>query len=167
MIAGEEIGMFRLFLALAIAMLFLLSGAAAAEDVKAGPISVKDAWSRATPEGTDVGVGYLTITNDGDAPDRLVSAEAAFAGQAEIHQMAMNNGVMHMRPVPEGVTVPSKGKLVFSPDSYHLMFMGLKGPLKEGDTVAGSLTFKHAGKVEVTFHVESMGASGSEGAHHH
>ena len=54
--------MFRLFLALAIAMLFLLSGAAAAEDVKAGPISVKDAWSRATPEGTDVGVGYLTIT---------------------------------------------------------------------------------------------------------
>ena len=158
--------MFRLFLALAIAMLFLLSGAAAAEDVKAGPISVKDAWSRATPEGTDVGVGYLTITNDGDAPDRLVSAEAAFAGQAEIHQMAMNNGVMHMRPVPEGVTVPSKGKLVFSPDSYHLMFMGLKGPLKEGDTVAGSLTFKHAGKVEVTFHVESMGA-GPEGAHHH
>ena len=158
--------MFRLFLALAIAMLFLLSGAAAAEDVKAGPISVKDAWSRATPEGTDVGVGYLTITNDGDAPDRLVSAEAAFAGQAEIHQMAMNNGVMHMRPVPEGVTVPSKGKLVFAPDSYHLMFMGLKGPLKEGDTVAGSLTFKHAGKVEVTFHVESMGA-GPEGAHHH
>jgi periplasmic copper chaperone A len=167
MIAGEEIGMFRLFLALAIAMLFLLSGAAAVEDVKAGPISVKDAWSRATPEGTDVGVGYLTITNDGDAPDRLVSAEAAFAAQAEIHQLAMNNGVMHMRPVPEGVTVPSKGKLVFSPDSYHLMFMGLKGPLKEGDTVAGSLTFKHAGKVEVTFHVESMGAAGPEGAHHH
>ena len=80
------------------------------------------------------------ITNDGDAPDRLVSAEAAFAGQAEIHQMTMNNGVMQMRPVPEGVTVPAKGKLVFSPDSYHLMFMGLKGPLKEGDTVAGSLT---------------------------
>jgi len=45
--------------------------------------------------------------------------------------------------------------------------MGLKGPLKEGDTVAGSLTFKHAGKVEVTFHVESMGAAGPEGAHHH
>jgi copper(I)-binding protein len=167
MIAGEEIGMFRLFFALAIAMLFLLCGAAAAEDVKAGPISVKDAWSRATPQGTEVGVGYLTITNDGDAPDRLVSAEAAFAGQAEIHQMMMNNGVMQMRPVPEGVTVPAKGKLVFSPDSYHLMFMGLKGPLKAGDTVACSLIFEHAGKVEVTFHVESMGAAGPEGAHHH
>src|SRR5215831_19377113 len=167
MIAGEEIGMFRLFLALAIAMLFLLSGAAAAEDVKAGPISVKDAWSRATPEGADVGVGYLTITNDGDAPDRLVSAEAEFAGQAEIHQMKMESDVMLMRPVPDGVIIPAKGTVAFSPDSYHLMFMGLKGPLKEGDTVAGSLTFKHAGKVEVTFHVESMGADGPEGAHHH
>ena len=109
-------------------MLFLLSGAAAAEDMKAGPISVKDAWSRAKPEGTDVGVGYLTITNDGDAPDRLVSAEAAFAGQAEIHQMTMNNGVMQMRPVPEGVTVPAKGKLVFSPPDVH----GSQRPAKGG-----------------------------------
>src|SRR5215468_1058310 len=110
MIAGEEIGMFRLFLALAIAMLFLLSGAAAAEDVKAGSISVKDAWSRATPEGADVGVGYLTIINDGDRPDRLVAAEADFAGQAEIHQMTMANGVMQMRPVEDGVTIPAKGR---------------------------------------------------------
>src|SRR5262245_11715098 len=66
MIAREEIGMFRLFPALAITMLLLLSGAAAeaAEDAKGGAISVKDAWSRATPEGAEVGVGYLTITND-------------------------------------------------------------------------------------------------------
>jgi len=161
--------MFRLFPALAITMLLLLSGAAAeaAEDAKGGAISVKDAWSRATPEGAEVGVGYLTITNDGDAPDRLVSADAEFAGQAEIHQMKMESDVMLMRPVPDGVIIPAKGTVAFSPDSYHLMFMGLKGPLKEGDTVAGSLTFEHAGKVPVAFHVESMGASGPDAAHHH
>lgn len=165
MIAGEEIGMSRLFPALAIAMLLFLSGAAA-EDATAGPISIKDAWSRATPEGANVGVGYLTITNDGDAPDRLVSADADFAGRAEIHQMTMNNDVMQMRPVPDGVTIPAKGSVVFSPASYHLMFMGLKGPLKQGDAVTGSLTFEHAGKVNVTFQVEAMGASAPE-AHHH
>ena len=165
MIAGEEIGMSRLFPALAIAMLLFLSSAAA-EDATAGPISIKDAWSRATPEGANVGVGYLTITNDGDAPDRLVSADADFAGQAEIHQMTMNNDVMQMRPVPDGVTIPAKGSVVFSPASYHLMFMGLKGPLKQGDAVTGSLTFEHAGKVNVTFQVEAMGASAPE-AHHH
>ena len=126
-------------------------------------ISVKDAWSRAKPEGTDVGVGYLTITNDGDAPDRLVSAEAAFAGQAEIHQMTMNNGVMQMRPVPEGVTVPAKGKLVFSPPDVH----GSQRPAKGGRYRRRQFDFKHAGKVEVTFHVQSMGAAGRERAHHH
>jgi len=157
--------MSRLFSALAIAMLLFLSGAAA-EDATAGRISIKDAWSRATPEGANVGVGYLTITNDGDAPDRLVSADADFAGQAEIHQMTMNNDVMQMRPVPDGVTIPAKGSVVFSPASYHLMFMGLKGPLKQGDAVTGSLTFEHAGKVNVTFQVEAMGASAPE-AHHH
>ena len=58
------------------ALVLTLPGLANAEEAKAGSISVKDAWSRATPEGANVGVGYLTITNDGDAPDRLVAAEA-------------------------------------------------------------------------------------------
>jgi len=137
------------------------------EQAQAGSISIMDAWSRATPEGADVGVGYLTIINDGDRPDRLVAAEADFAGQAEIHQMTMANGVMQMRPVEDGVTIPANGSVAFSPDSYHLMFMGLKSPLKQGDTVAGSLTFEHAGKVVVNFHVEAMGASAPEETHHY
>jgi periplasmic copper chaperone A len=149
------------------ALVLALPGLANAEEVKAGSISVKDAWSRATPAGADVGVGYLTITNDGDAPDRLVAAEVDFAEQAEIHQMTMANGVMQMRPVEDSVTIPAKGSVAFSPDSYHLMFMGLKSPLKQGDTVAGSLTFEHADKVAVNFHVEAMGASAPEETHHH
>jgi copper(I)-binding protein len=149
--------MHRLFACAVLATLLFLPGSADAE--QAGAISVKAAWSRATPEGADVAVGYFTITNNGDAPDRLVSANADFAGQTEMHQMTMANGVMRMRPVPEGVTIPAKGSVVFSPDSYHLMFMGLKGPFKEGETVAGSLTFEHAGKVEITFNVKAMGAS--------
>lgn len=157
----------RWFPLLLVALLSFPLRISAAEEAKVGPISVKDAWSRATPQGANVGVGYLTIVNDGDTPDRLVSADAAFAGQVEIHQMKMANGVMLMRPVPEGVIVPAKGSVAFSPESYHLMFMDLKSPLKEDETVAGTLTFEHAGKVPVTFHVESMGASGPEGPHHH
>ena len=149
------------------ALVLALPGLANAEEVKAGSISVKDAWSRATPEGANVGVGYLTITNDGDAPDRLVAAESDFAEQAEIHQMTMANGVMQMRPVEDGVTIPAKGSVAFSPDSYHLMFMGLKSPLKQGDTFVVILTFEHAGKVAVNFHVEAMGASAPEETHHH
>ena len=69
------------------ALVLVLPGLANAEEAKAGSISVKDAWSRATPEGADVGVGYLTITNDGDTPDRLVAADAAFVGQAQVRPL--------------------------------------------------------------------------------
>jgi copper(I)-binding protein len=159
--------MLRPFAVFLLAALMLVPGLANAEEAKAGSISVKDAWSRATPQGAEVGVGYLTIINDGEAPDRLVSADAEFATQAEIHQMKMEDGVMLMRPVPDGVAIPAKGTIAFSPESYHLMFMGLKSPLKEGETVSGSLTFERAGKVPVTFQVENMGASGPEAGHHH
>ena len=159
--------MLRWFPLLLVASLSFPLGISAAEVAKAGAISIKDAWSRATPQGAEIGVGYLTIVNDGDTPDRLVAVDAGFAGQVEIHQMKMADGVRLMRPVPEGVIIPAKGSVAFSPESYHLMFTGLKSPLKEDETVAGTLTFEHAGKVPVTFHVESMGASEPEGAHHH
>ena len=37
--------------------------------------------------------------------------------------------------------------------------MGLKAPLKEGDMVKGQLTFEKAGKVDVEFKIDSIGAS--------
>ena len=105
-------------------------------------------------------MGYLTIVNHGDSPDRLVSVSAPFAAHAEIHEMSMTNGMMKMRPVPNGVTVPAKGTVVLAPDGYHVMFMEFKDALKAGDAFPATLTFEHAGDVNVTFHVESMGAMG-------
>lgn len=153
--------MYRLsFHALALAALLLAINVVSAGEAEAkGPISVENAWSRATAEDVQVAVGYLTIRNNGDAPDRLVSASAIFAGQTEIHQTKMVDGVMQMRPVTDGVPIPAKGTVALEPNSYHLMFIRFKGPLKKGDAFLGTLTFEHAGNVEVTFHVEAMGAT--------
>jgi hypothetical protein len=107
-----------------------------------------------------VGVGYLAITNGGDEPDRLLSANAAIAGQTEIHHTTMADGVMRMRPVPDGVPVPAKGTVMLEPNGYHFMFMGLTRPLKEGDAFPAKLTFERAGSVEVTFQVLGIGAQG-------
>ena len=134
------------------------AGAASAET--AGAIAVENAWSRAVPEGASVGVGYLAIRNTGDAPDRLVSASASIAGETEIHHTTMADGVMRMRPVPDGVPVPAKGAVMLEPNGYHFMFMGLTQPLKEGDAFPAKLTFERAGSVEVTFHVLGIGAQG-------
>ncbi len=160
--------MYRLwFHALTLAALLLAANSASGEQAKSGSISIENAWSRATAAVVDVGVGYLTIKNSGDAPDRLVSASAAVAAKAEMHQTQMVNGVMQMRPVPDGIPIPAKATVALEPSGYHLMLLGLKGPLKDGESFPASLTFEHAGTVEVTFHVQAMGASAPEAAPHH
>lgn len=150
--------MFRFsFHGIAVAMLILVSGATPA--AAKNSISVDKAWSRATAPGVDIGVGYLTITNDGDTPDRLVSVSTPVAERAEIHQTQMVDGKMQMRPVPDGIPIPPKGTVTLEPAGYHLMLMGLKAPLEKGSTFTTSLAFEHAGAIDVTFHVEGMGAS--------
>lgn len=142
--------------------LTLLAGStllAAAHEFKLGDLAIGHPWSRATPGGAKVGGGYLTITNNGSAPDRLVAATAAsVADHVEIHEMAMANNVMTMRKLDNGVAVPAGKTVAFAPGGYHLMLMGLKAPLKEGDRVKATLTFEKAGPIEVTINVEGIGA---------
>jgi Copper chaperone PCu(A)C len=51
-----------------------------------------------------------------------------------------------------------------SPGGYHMMLMDLKTPLKQGDKLPITLEFEKAGKVTVSFDVESVGAQGPGGA---
>lgn len=141
-----------------------LAGAAVAHDFKAGPLQIDHPWSRATPGGATVAGGYLVVKNTGTAPDRLVAATAPFAGRVEIHEMSMKDGVMVMRPLPDGLAIPAGGSVELKPGGYHIMFLDLKAPLKEGTLVDGTLTFEKAGTVPVQFKVEGMGAQGG-GAH--
>jgi periplasmic copper chaperone A len=140
-----------------------------ASEFKAGNITVETPWSRATPGGAKVGAGYLTIKNNADAPDRLVSVTADIAGKTEIHQMSMTGGMMKMRELADGLPVPAKGSVALEPSSYHLMFLDLRNPLKEGDTFKGTLTFEKAGAVPVTFEVMGIGAPApdDDADHHH
>jgi len=154
--------------ALGVAALVVLAGkAAAAEEFKAGEISVEQPWFRATPGGAKVGAGYLTITNRSAAPDRLLSATTDVAGRTEIHEMSMANGMMRMRPLPDGVEVPANGSIALEPGSFHLMLLDLKQPLKQGDRFSGTLTFEKAGPLDVTFDVRGIGAKAPPDEHQH
>jgi copper(I)-binding protein len=138
-----------------------------AQEVEAGAIGVEHPWSRATPGGAKVAAGYATLTNSGATADRLVAAASEIAESAEIHEVRMVEGVMQMRPVPEGVIVPAGGEVALKPGSYHLMFFGLKRPLLEGESFAVTLAFEHAGKIDVTFAVEGTGAQAPSSSEHH
>jgi copper(I)-binding protein len=151
----------------AVMALVSLSSASSGAEFKAGDITVETPWSRATPGGAKVAAGYLIIKNGAETPDRLISATTEIAGQTEIHQMSMTDGMMKMRQITDGVPVPAHGSVALEPNSYHLMLLDLKESLKEGETFAGTLTFEEAGAVDVTFEVKGIGAAApGEGADH-
>jgi copper(I)-binding protein len=148
-----------------LAFVIVLTGlsVARAEDVKAGDLVISQAWSRATPGGAKAGAGYLTIENKGSQADRLVAISGDVAGKIEVHEMAMNNGVMTMRPLDNGLTIDPGKTVTLAPGGYHLMMTDLKQPMKQGDKVPLTLQFEKAGKVNVTLDVEGVGAKGPSG----
>ena len=149
----------------ALAMLScLIAAPARAEEVKAGDLVITQAWTRATPGGARIGGGYLTIENKGAAPDRLIGGSADFAGKIEVHEMAMNNGVMTMRPLDKGLAIEPGKTVKLAPGGYHLMMFDLKNPLKQGDKVPITLEFEKAGKVKLSFDIQGIGAQGPAGA---
>jgi periplasmic copper chaperone A len=142
----------------------LVAAPACAEDVKAGDLVISQAWSRATPNGAKIAGGYLTIENKGAAPDRLIGGSGDIAGKVEVHEMAVNNGVMTMRPLDKGLAIEPGKTVKLAPGGYHLMMFDLKGPLKQGEKVPVTLVFEKAGKVNLSLDVQGVGAQAPGGA---
>lgn len=142
-------------------------GTAVAQDYTAGPLKIEQPWTRATPAGAKVAGGYVAVTNTGATPDRLLGGSSEIAGKVEIHEMAVNNGVMTMRGLPDGVELKPGAKIEMKPGGYHIMFMDLKRQLKEGEKIKGTLSFEKAGPVPVEFSVQSVGARAPAEAHKH
>lgn len=149
--------------ALAAFLAAVIAAPVRADDVKAGDLVISQAWSRATPGGAKVAGGYLTIENKGTAPDKLVAVTAEIAGKADIHEMAMDHGVMKMRPLDKGLVIEPGKTVKLAPSGYHLMLQDLKGPFKEGEKVPVTLEFEKAGKVAVSLDVQGIGAQAPGG----
>ena len=149
----------RYLLALAAFALAAIASAANAHDFKKGSLQIDHPWSRATPHGAAVAAGYLVIENRGANADRLVSVSVSpdIAGRAEIHEMAVQDGVMRMRPLPRGIEIAPGLTAKLEPGGLHLMFVDLRRPLEKGNRFKAMLTFEQAGAVEVEFVVEAMG----------
>ena len=160
--------------ALGVACLALASTQAAAQHTnaqptKAGALVIEAPWARATPGGAKVGGGYMKITNTGTEADRLVGGSFPVARRFEVHEMAQEGDVMRMRHLPQGLEIKPGQTVELKPGGLHVMFVDLREPLKEGQTVKGTLTFEKAGMVEVGFPVGPIGggAARSSGHGHH
>jgi copper(I)-binding protein len=144
----------------------VLSGTVFAQ--KAGDLQITASWARATPKGAQVGGGYLKITNTGSAPDRLIGGTSPVSAKFEVHEMSMDGGVMKMRALDKGLEIKPGQTVELKPGGYHVMFVNLNQPLEPGKPFAAALQFEKAGKVDVEFKVEPIGAPGPgvHGANH-
>ena len=138
---------------------------ALAQTYSVGPLKIEQPWTRATPAGAKVGGGYMTITNSGTEPDRLIGGTLPQAGRFEIHEMKMEGGMMQMREVKGGLEIKPGQKVELKPGGYHVMLMDLRAPFKQGERLKGQLRFEKAGTVDVEFRIESLGAGGPMHGH--
>jgi copper(I)-binding protein len=131
-----------------------LLAAPAAAVAGPGDIAVSGAEVRASLGGSTNSAAYLTITNAGDQPDRLLSVACDCAAQAEAHATGMNGPMMTMAPAGP-VVVPAHGHVTFAPGGLHIMLTGLKAPLVDGGGQEMVLRFEHAGPVRARFQVHA------------
>ena len=143
----------------AIVLLFAtlcLFAEARADEVRPG-IAVDNAWARASA--TPTASVYLTLRNGGEA-DRLTGVTTDRAASAQLHRTVQDGQVMRMRPVA-GIDLPAHGSVALRPGGLHIMLMGLKAPLKAGDTLPVTRHFQKAGDVAVSAAVLKAGATGA------
>lgn len=129
-------------------------------------VAIEKPWVRATAPGARVGGGYLVIRNPGATTDRLVGASSPACARVELHIHVREGDLMKMREV-RAFEVPAKGAFELKPGGAHLMFIELKRPFKEGDTVPVKLKFEKAGEVSAEFHVGRLGGAMAPEAHKH
>ncbi|RMF59703.1 MAG: copper chaperone PCu(A)C [Calditrichaeota bacterium] len=95
------------------------------------------------------GVVYMTIQNPASTPDTLISAESDICERIELHQSIMKGDQMFMQRVEGGLEIPPQKSVALKPGSYHLMMLGVRKSLKEGDTFPVTLHFQKSGSMIV------------------
>ncbi|MGH8633014.1 MAG: copper chaperone PCu(A)C, partial [Burkholderiales bacterium] len=139
---------------------------AAAGVAQAQPVTVTDAWVRATAPGQKVAGAYMELESRTHLALTAVASPAA--ASVELHSTSMEEGVMRMRPVAR-IELPAGKSVKLAPGGLHIMLVDIKLPLKPGDKVPLTLTVQRADfSSRSVFTVQAeVRAAGAEKAHRH
>lgn len=122
------------------------------------------AWARATVAGQNMGGAFVTLTSDRDA--QLIGATSPVAEKMELHTMKMEGEKMLMAQV-SSIPLPANTQVQLKPGSLHLMFMGLKQPLTEGQAVPITLKIKLSSGYVETLTIQAPVKSLAHSVMHH
>lgn len=132
----------------------------------AGPLHIMKPWVRSTVPAQKATGAYMMLMAHADG--KLVGAKSTIAEKTEVHEMSMDGDIMRMRRV-DGIPMEEGDVVKLQPGGFHVMFMGLKQQVKEGDTVNFSLVFegKDGALTEVPVQAKAMMKGGGGHDHDH
>jgi periplasmic copper chaperone A len=113
-------------------------------------IELIDPWIRASVPGQTNGAGYLEIKNTNPEAAAIVSATSERAARIELHTVSREGGMARMREV-EKIDIPANGNVKLAPGGFHIMFIGLTQPFKDGETVNVELKMSNGQSVMLPF----------------
>jgi periplasmic copper chaperone A len=137
-----------------VAVLSLAACGGSSSATGGGLVTVSGAWVRAAAAGS-TSAAYMTITNGTLAEEALVGASTAAAANASIHQTTTDSSGMTGMRMTDQVTIPAGKTVMLEPGGYHIMLENLTGDLAAGSTIQLTLTFEHAGPLNVRAEVRA------------
>lgn len=142
---------------------------AIAHEYKAGSLTIDHPWARPSIGSAKNGAVYMKLENHGDTGDTLVEAKSDVAETISLHESQMDGDIMRMVPVEGGIKVPAHGSAALKPLGLHVMLIGLREPLKKGETFPMTLVFENQGEVpiDVKIHVPKSQSESSDAEMHH
>lgn len=148
---------------------FTLAAVLCSSIAMAKGVEVSEVYARPTIQGMKQGGVFLNLKNTDQKDNTLIAASISprIAERVELHTHINDNGVMRMREVKGGIPIPAGETVELKPGSYHVMFFGLKKPLKAGDQFPITLTFKNGDKKTSTVKVRDMQQTGKHHHHNH
>lgn len=150
--------MFRLSTVFAVLLTLAVPAGVLAHGFTQGDIRVMHPWATVAAEGKSSPV-YMTLTNAGAEPDKLVAVEAKAAGRIEIQKAKKSGGATSYETIP-AVELGAKKRVALQPGSMRVLLIDLKEPLKHEYTLPLTLVFERAGRVEIQAVIQKSAAEG-------
>jgi copper(I)-binding protein len=126
-----------------------------------GSMEIREPWARPSSSRLLEAAGFVTVTNNGSEPDRLLGASSPAAASVELHAIKVVGANVQMRPLADGLLVHGGVTITLKPRGYHLLLQGLKIPPRTGSRLPVTLAFEKAGSIDIELQVKSPGPIGN------
>lgn len=118
-------------------------------------IVIEDAYVRVTSKAARSGAAFMVIRNNTQNNDRLIAVSADIARVAELQDNIEGaNGVIAMRRIENGIDLPAGGITVLDRGRAHVILLGLRHSLAQGEEVNLTLIFETAGEITQKMQVD-------------